>query len=435
MVRTVASWAFAYLVYFRDIDDPNPLAAMRNSALLVLVGMLCLPVGTLAQQNSAELEPGYYVVVAAFGKGREDLARKYTNELAGHSVHASYGFNSTRNYFFVYVYRGTNLGESLREMEKTRERGEEFSRAWVRVIGGNPKTSETKEAFSSVVTSGAENPTRSEDKSELGADVLTNRVSRPSHDIEISFNEPIRQYPKITLANTEVFLSLFDAASDKIIDGKVTVVDAERTRALREVDGNDYIILPDPRSKSGKLTLLCEAFGYRKVQREINYFSPLADTAEHYMELVGTTLVLYFDMVRYRKGDVGIMFNVQFYNDAALMLPESKFQLGQLLELMQENPRYRIRLHGHTNGHYHGRILTRSPGQDLFSLEDARSTTGSAKSLSYARAEVVKEYLVENGIDADRIELKGWGGRRPLYDKHGVNARRNVRVEVEIIQE
>jgi outer membrane protein OmpA-like peptidoglycan-associated protein len=48
---------------------------------------------------------------------------------------------------------------------------------------------------------------------------------------------------------------------------------------------------------------------------------------------------------------------------------------------------------------------------------------------------VIKEYLVSNGIAADRIEVKAWGGKRPLYDKHSPNARQNVRVEVEINEE
>jgi outer membrane protein OmpA-like peptidoglycan-associated protein len=43
--------------------------------------------------------------------------------------------------------------------------------------------------------------------------------------------------------------------------------------------------------------------------------------------------------------------------------------------------------------------------------------------------------LIENGIAADRIEIKAWGGKKPLFDKHSVNAKRNVRVEVEILSE
>jgi outer membrane protein OmpA-like peptidoglycan-associated protein len=70
---------------------------------------------------------------------------------------------------------------------------------------------------------------------------------------------------------------------------------------------------------------------------------------------------------------------------------------------------------------------------DFFSLETSKNTVGTAKDLARHRAETIKKYLVTNGITGDRIEIKAWGGKRPLYDKNGVNAKKNVRVEVEIL--
>jgi outer membrane protein OmpA-like peptidoglycan-associated protein len=125
---------------------------------------------------------------------------------------------------------------------------------------------------------------------------------------------------------------------------------------------------------------------------------------------------------------------VFFYNDAAVMLPESKFELNSLLQMMQENPAYKIRLHGHTNGNYHGKIIVMGETKNFFSLTGSKNTQGSAKDLSQARAEIIKDYLVSNGIEAGRIEVKAWGGKRPIYDKHSANAKRNVRVEVEILE-
>jgi outer membrane protein OmpA-like peptidoglycan-associated protein len=55
--------------------------------------------------------------------------------------------------------------------------------------------------------------------------------------------------------------------------------------------------------------------------------------------------------------------------------------------------------------------------------------------LSYNRADVVKEYLVSKGIEPGRVSLKAWGGRRPLYDKNSANAKKNVRVVVEILED
>jgi outer membrane protein OmpA-like peptidoglycan-associated protein len=150
---------------------------------------------------------------------------------------------------------------------------------------------------------------------------------------------------------------------------------------------------------------------------------------------MGTTLVINFDLVRYHKGDIATLFNVYFYNDAALMLPESKYELNSLLQLMNENQNYRIRLHGHTNGSYTGKILTTGENKNFFSLDGARQGMGSAKDLSRSRAEVIREYLASNGVNPSRVEVKAWGGKRPLYDKNSANARKNVRVDVEILAE
>jgi len=117
------------------------------------------------------------------------------------------------------------------------------------------------------------------------------------------------------------------------------------------------------------------------------------------------------------------------------MLPESKYELNSLLQLLQENPAYKIRLHGHTNGNYHGKIISMGTEKNFFSLAGSKQATGSAMDLSYNRADVVKEYLISNGIDPERVAIKASGGRRPLYDKNSANAKKNVRVVVEILED
>jgi outer membrane protein OmpA-like peptidoglycan-associated protein len=330
-------------------------------------------------------------------------------------------------------------------MQATRKQAE-FAQAWVRVVPGDitakaevkaeaPKPEPAKAAAvqEEKVVASAKPVTDTTEPTAQKSNPVVSAV--PPDKVVVTDNEPIVQYDKITLGNTEVFLSLYNATNNRIVEGSIKVIDTERTKVLTEVKGNEYLILPDPKSKSGQLTMICEAFGYRKIQQEINYPLPLADTIKEYIDLMGTTFVINFDLVRYRRGDIATLYNVYFYNDAALMLPESKFELNSLLQLMQENPKYRIKLHGHTNGNYHGRIITVGENKNFFSLDGSKSSIGSAKDLSYNRAEVIKEYLESQGIEPSRIEVKAWGGKRALYDRHGVNAKRNVRVEVEILDE
>jgi outer membrane protein OmpA-like peptidoglycan-associated protein len=394
----------------------------------------CLFYASIASHaQTKKLQPGYYVVVGAYAATRENVAQSYVDALAKDGLEAYYGFNEPRNLFFVYVKYFDNLKGSLQYMQKTRK-NERFKDAWVRVVTGDitPVTAVTPSPTTSPDLSVT---TQRDEKASKETPIALESGVPPIDSVVVTDNEEIVQYKKMTLGNTEVFLSLFHARNNRIVDGDVQVIDTDRAKALTKVKGNEYLLLPDPRSSSGQLTLVCDVFGYRKVQQEINYPVPLADTVKPYIDLMGTTVVVKFDLVRYYRGDKAIMYNVYFYNDAAVMAPESKYELNALLQMMQEMPSYKIMLHGHTNGNYNGRIKGLGPEKNFFSLTGSVEGVGSAKDLSRKRAETIREYLVTNGISADRISIKAWGGKRPLYDRRGANAKKNVRVEVEILED
>jgi len=411
---------------------------MKNLIQGVLLCIIVLSAAPYvsAQTAKRELAPGYYVVVGAYADTKESVAQQYAENLSKDGQAAQYGFNTGRGLYFVYLNYYTTLKESLKGMQNARKG--KFANAWVRVVPGDIGSSTPAEVVKPVPLADIAKTGNDNDKAETKPEPPVQSSVEAAADSSlagVTDNEEIKQYPHMTLGNTEVFLSLYNARNNRIVDGEVQVIDTERSRQMMKVKGNEYLLLPDPKSKSGQLTLLCNVFGYRKIQEQISYPFPLADTVKPYVDLMGTTIIVNFDLVRYHVGDITPLYNVYFYNDAALMLPESKFELNNLLQMMQENTKYRIRLHGHTNGNYHGRILTVGPDNNFFSLNGAKETVGSSSDLSKARAEVIKNYLVANNVDPARIEIKAWGGKRPLYDKTNVNAKKNVRVEVEMLEE
>jgi outer membrane protein OmpA-like peptidoglycan-associated protein len=414
---------------------------MSSIRLCIVLTILSWPAVSFGQQPN--LAPGYYVVIGAYAKSKETIAQNYVDRLRAEGVSSQLGFNSSRGLFFVYLNYFDNLKSSLEEMRAVRANGK-FPDAWVRVVTGDISGPRLDAANNVSVPDAKEivdQPGQTKiDSASTDSSLMPGPETHAVTDsiniaTEPEENDPIQQYPVMTLGNTEVFLSLFNARNNRIVDGEVQVVDTERAKLITRVKGNEYLKLPDPKSKSGQLTLICESFGYRKIQQEINYPLPLADTVKPFIDLMGTTVVINFDLVRYYKGDIATLYNVYFFNDAALMLPESKYELNSLLQMMNENKDYRIRLHGHSNGRYTGRILTMGSDTNFFSLDGAKEGVGSAKDLSEARAGIIKSFLTSNGIDAGRIDIKAWGGRRPLYDRNGANARKNVRVEVEILED
>ncbi len=220
----------------------------------------------------------------------------------------------------------------------------------------------------------------------------------------------------------------------KRIRGDVDVIDVDRSRKMGTYKGNLAVKVSSPDSKSGKMQLVCDVFGYKKVMRDINYNDP--ESGDGVIRDANGAVVIPFELTRLKKGDISVMYNVYFFKDAAIMRPESRAEVNSLLEMMKENPKYKIRIHGHTNGNAAGKIISmEKDSQNFFALTDTKEGVGSAKKLSEERANIIREFLISNGIDAKRMEIKAWGGKRPIYDKLSTKAQENVRVEIEILED
>lgn len=230
------------------------------------------------------------------------------------------------------------------------------------------------------------------------------------------------------LGNTPIFVSVVQKGTKKIVNGTVNIIDRENKKLLGGVKTNSYYTIPDPKSKSGDIILLVSAFGFTDAMQHMNYNETERDTVKPNVTLFGNFFLLTFELERIKQTTLS---GVYFLNDAAIMVPGSKSQLNEMLDVLNENPQMKIRLEGHTNGDAGGDIITVGPSKNYFSLTvDQRKRKGSAKELSEARAEVIKSWLIDQGIARTRITTFGWGGEKPLYHADSPFARRNSRVEV-----
>ncbi len=415
------------------------------SCALLLLAVTALTARTFTQRpNNLPLPKGYYVVVAAFFSYQEDYAERYSTKLNTGGLHSRYGLDPTRRLYFVYLDQYSDFKESVDQMLKVRKEGI-FEKAWVRVIKESAeekeqvaeRKEEQKATEVAPIKGKAEQKVIEERKEEVKV-VEEKRVEEQKLALtEVVENPPADPvYVPQNLNNTPVFLSLYNSTNNQVIDGDVEVVDTERARLITKVKGNTYLTLPNPGTKSGQLTLISKTFGFRPEQHELHYKNTEADTVEPYLDLVGNFYLVNFGLSRIHKGDISTLYNVYFYNDAAIMLPESKYQLNSLLQMFKENPGLKIVLHGHTNGNGRGKIIYMGPNKDFFAItKDVVEGSGSAKELSKARAEVIRDWLVSQGIANERVTVKGWGGSRMIHDKNSVHARKNIRVDVEVIEE
>jgi outer membrane protein OmpA-like peptidoglycan-associated protein len=108
-------------------------------------------------------------------------------------------------------------------------------------------------------------------------------------------------------------------------------------------------------------------------------------------------------------------YNINFIKGKAIILTKSRGALKYLEELMVDNPSLEILIEGHTD----------NVGDETALID-----------LSLQRAEAIRNYLVNKGIEKGRMQVSGLGATRPLVQNTSESGReRNRRVEISIIKQ
>lgn len=105
-----------------------------------------------------------------------------------------------------------------------------------------------------------------------------------------------------------------------------------------------------------------------------------------------------------------VLEGVNFETNKAVLLPEATAILDRVAESLAAWPEVRVQVGGHT---------------------DSRGSRAHNQKLSEARAQAVRQYLVDKGIDAARLTAKGFGLTKPIADNKTEEGRaQNRRVEL-----
>ena len=116
-----------------------------------------------------------------------------------------------------------------------------------------------------------------------------------------------------------------------------------------------------------------------------------------------------------REGDkVTFLIPLQWVGATALLADRSKEQVDELLALMNMNPRWVIRIEGHT---------------------DNRGDTMSLMQLSGERALAISQILIAGGVPSERVTVDGIGPANPLTTNRTESGRAaNNRIEVYVTE-
>ena len=104
--------------------------------------------------------------------------------------------------------------------------------------------------------------------------------------------------------------------------------------------------------------------------------------------------------------------NIFFATGSSKLLAKSFKSLKEVAQILKDNPSYKVDVDGHTD----------NTGSDDLNQK-----------LSESRANSVKQYLVDNGIDESRIVATGYGETKPIADnKTAAGRSKNRRVEMKM---
>ena len=167
-----------------------------------------------------------------------------------------------------------------------------------------------------------------------------------------------------------------------------------------EKDGKYSIKL----TKGEKYKVLAEAPDFISFSQEID-FSDVNTPREITKDLILSPIVAGLSIR---------LENLFFLQGESQILPESVPELERLYDVMTENPSLVIELGGHT---------------------DNRGSANANILLSQQRANAVYKYLLNRGINKNRISAKGYGSKQPVASNADAESRQlNRRVEIKVIK-
>lgn len=400
---------------------PSPVKEPRFKVKKLLFAVvLVVSAGQLFAQGAENLK--YYVTIGAFRI--EDNAKRFTEAAKKKNYNAIYALNKTRGLHYVYVLATADKREAFRLQIRLRATTE-YKDAWVfmGLLGDDGAIEEKPIVEEKPVV---QKPV--DEQPVIVVPVVDSVKIKARQDSIRQAAEAAKPKPKPP-GNPFKFRLLSQESGTEVM-GEVHVQESSNATRYQAFPANQVVYIEAPRNREGTYTLVTQAAGYKPVKTIMSYRTPggtQGAEGEHIIEL---------PLPKAKRGDYIDFTAVKFFKNSSILEPASQNELDGLVSLMKEETAFKIRIHGHVNGKISRDAILIGKSTEFFKQvpENQLKKNTTASELSTERAEVVKRYLVSQGIPADRIKTKGEGGKIPLYPEGGTLGIYNDRVEVEIIK-
>lgn len=214
--------------------------------------------------------------------------------------------------------------------------------------------------------------------------------------------------------------TLRDTDYDGLLDGE-EVLTYKTNPLLKDTDGDgcsdgDEVLI----MKTNPLVIDTDGDGLSDCdERNVYRTNPLVkdtddDGADDGKEVRDGTDPLVADVLRIEESGNIVLEGINFVTNSANITPDSESTLTKALNTLRTNPQLRVEIQGHTD----------DVGNDA-----------ANQRLSEARANSVRDYLVQRGIDASRMTTRGYGEGTPLVPNDSPeNQAKNRRIQFKVLQ-
>ncbi len=321
------------------------------------------------------------------GFGKSDLYVSFKNEKGSWSTPKNLG----RSVNSLYPEATPHLSEDMKTLYFSSNRGRKGSDIYVQIrLDDTWENWTAPKKFSSPINSKADDshPYFNEATGYL---YFTSKRNGSSDIFRVQITEA---KPK----GLGVKIQIRNASTKEIMNANVIVKKKNYTESLSTFNG--YVKLNLLRGEKCLITIQKE--GYFDFRKEI--------TMNEKAQISGGEFHLSFDLKPIKTGISFTLQAIQFKQSKAVILKKSYPSLDELFRLLQRNRNIHIQIVGHTDN------------------------VGDEKALmllSYDRAETIKTYLIEKGINPVCLKTIGYGGNFPLNDNTSNLLRaKNRRVEI-----
>jgi outer membrane protein OmpA-like peptidoglycan-associated protein/tetratricopeptide (TPR) repeat protein len=197
---------------------------------------------------------------------------------------------------------------------------------------------------------------------------------------------------------------VLDSISGNPLEARIELIDNEKNELIgifRSNSKTGKYLVSLPSGKNYGLNIKAEDYLFHSENFDIQEASNFAEV--HKDVLLKTVQV----------GNKVVLNNIFFNVNEATLKQGSFAELDRLQKLLNELPKVRIELSGHTD----------NTGNEAYNIQ-----------LSEKRAKAVVDYLIGHGIEPSRLEFKGYGSARPVAENKTAEGRKlNRRTEFKVL--